>query len=48
MISLYVGNGLKYTDQEFFPKFPYYIHSEPVDRDEENEVIFWKFKPNLA
>jgi len=37
VISLYVGNGLKYTEQEFFPKFPYYIHSEPVDRDEENE-----------
>jgi len=37
VISLYVGNGLKYTDSEFFPKFPYYIQSEPVDRVEENE-----------
>jgi len=37
VISFYVGNGLKYTEDEFFPKFPYYIHSEPLDREEENE-----------
>merc|ERR1711988_649759 len=36
-ISLYLGNGLKYTRNEFFPKFPYAIQCEPADRVEENE-----------
>lgn len=37
VISLYLGNGLKYTQNEFFPKFPYTIQCEPADRVEENE-----------
>lgn len=40
-ISTYIGNGLKYTNEEFFPKFPYTILNEPADREEEAEVIFF-------
>lgn len=36
-INFYVGNGLKYATDEFFPKFPYNILSEPADREEECE-----------
>lgn len=36
-IGIYIGNGLKYSSDEFFPRFPYTVLSEPVDRVEECE-----------
>ena len=35
--TIYIGYGSKYEVQIYFPKFPYTILSEPVERKEESE-----------
>lgn len=35
--SLYIGNGRKFEQEIYFPKFPFTILSEPKERNEEIE-----------